>query len=109
MKITTFEDELLKEEDIQIKFNEPSQFFALREQQIFQLRYDNFNNMSQNDLISNTFAQKVYLDWNDNQILANMAYGGSAPKKKYKESNFSGNAWYQEGGEEGSQHFVYNL
>lgn len=64
----------LKEEDIQIKFNEPSQFFALREQQIFQLRYDNFNNMSQNDLISNTFAQKVYLDWSDNEILANMEF-----------------------------------
>ena len=42
-------------------------------------------------------------DYVQNQILANMAYGGSAPKKKYKESNFSGNAWYQEGGEEGSQ------
>ena len=42
-------------------------------------------------------------DYVQNQILANMAYGGNAPKKKYKESNFSGNAWYQEGGEEGSQ------
>ena len=41
-------------------------------------------------------------DYVQNQILANMAYGGSAPKKKYKESNFSGNAWYQEGGEEGA-------
>jgi hypothetical protein len=39
-------------------------------------------------------------DYVQNQILANMARGGTAPKKKYKESNFSGNAWYQEGGEE---------
>lgn len=42
-------------------------------------------------------------DYVQHQILANMAYGGNAPKKKYKESNFSGNAWYQEGGEDGSQ------
>jgi hypothetical protein len=39
-------------------------------------------------------------DYVQNQILANMARGGAAPTKKYKESNFSGNAWYQEGGEE---------
>jgi len=42
-------------------------------------------------------------DYVQHQILANMANGGNAPKKKYKESNFSGNAWYQEGGEDGSQ------
>jgi hypothetical protein len=64
----------LKEEDIDVKFNEPSQFFALREQQIFQLKYDNFNNMSQNDLISNTFAQKIYLGYKDPQILANQEF-----------------------------------
>jgi len=45
---------------------------------------------------------KALPDYVQNQILANMAYGGSTPKKKYKESNFSGNAWYQEGGEEGA-------
>jgi hypothetical protein len=45
---------------------------------------------------------KALPDYVQNQILANMAYGGSAPKKKYKESNFSGNAWYQKGGEEGA-------
>lgn len=41
-------------------------------------------------------------DYVQHQILANMARGGNAPKKKYKQSNFSGNAWYQEGGEEGA-------
>lgn len=64
----------LKEEDIDVKFNEPTQFFALREQQIFQLRYDNYNNMSQNDMVSNTFAQKIYLGWKDHQILANLEF-----------------------------------
>lgn len=62
----------LKEEDVNIKFVEPSQFFALREQQLFQIKYDNFNNMSQNAMVSTTLAQKMYLGWNDREILANL-------------------------------------
>lgn len=62
----------LTEESIDVRVNEPTQFFALREQQIFQIKYENFNNMSQNDMIDNIFAQKVYLGYKDNQILANI-------------------------------------
>lgn len=62
----------LTDESIDIRVNEPTQFFALREQQIFQIKYENFNNMSQNDMIDNIFAQKVYLGYKDNQILANI-------------------------------------
>jgi hypothetical protein len=62
----------LKQEEIHIKFVEPSQFFALREQQLFKLKYDNFNNMSQNDFVSNTLALKMYLGWTDKEILANL-------------------------------------
>lgn len=64
----------LKEEDIDIKFVEPSQFVALQQQQMFQLKFDNFNNMSQNDLISNTFAQKQYLGWSDKEVLGNQDF-----------------------------------
>lgn len=62
----------IREEELHVKFVEPSQFFALREQQIFQLKYDNFNNMSQNDFVSNTLALKKYLGWTDKEILANL-------------------------------------
>lgn len=62
----------LREEEIQIKFVEPSQFFALREQQLFKLKFDNFSNMSQNDFVSNTLALKMYLGWSDKEILANL-------------------------------------
>jgi hypothetical protein len=62
----------LREEDIHIKLVEPSQFFALREQQLFTIKYDNFNNMSQNDMVSTTLAQKMYLGWSDREILANL-------------------------------------
>lgn len=62
----------LKEEEINIKFVEPSQFFALRQQQLFNIKYENFNNMSQNDFVSNTLALKMYLGWSDKEILANL-------------------------------------
>lgn len=62
----------LREEDIIIKFVEPSQFFALREQQLFNIKYENFNNMSQNDFVSNTLALKMYLGWTDKEILTNL-------------------------------------
>jgi hypothetical protein len=62
----------LAEEDIIIKFVEPSQFFALREQQLFNIKYENFNNMSGNDFVSNTLALKMYLGWTDKEILVNL-------------------------------------
>jgi hypothetical protein len=62
----------LREEDIHVKFVEPSQFFALREQQLFNIKYENFNNMSQNDFVSNTLALKMYLGWTDKEILTNL-------------------------------------
>lgn len=62
----------LSEEDLIIKFVEPSQFFALREQQLFNIKYENFNNMSQNDFVSNTLALKMYLGWTDREILINL-------------------------------------
>ena len=62
----------LREEDIIVKFVEPSQFFALREQQLFNIKYENFNNMSQNDFVSNTLALKMYLGWTDKEILMNL-------------------------------------
>lgn len=62
----------IKEEDLSIEFNKPTQFHTLREQQIFQLKFDNFNNMAQNDMISAVFAMKIYLGWSDEEILTNI-------------------------------------
>lgn len=61
----------LKEHDFDIEFNPPSSFHALREQQIFDLKSNNFNNMSTNELISNTFSQKKYLKWDDQEVKQN--------------------------------------
>ena len=64
----------LKEDNIQVTFNPPSSFHALREQQIFEIKSGNFSNMSSNDLISNTFCQKKYLDWTDKDVIANRGF-----------------------------------
>lgn len=64
----------LKEDHIQVKFNPPSSFHALREQQIFEIKSGNFQNMSGNDLVSNTYCQKKYLDWTDQDVVANRGF-----------------------------------
>lgn len=64
----------LKEDHIKVKFNPPSSFHTLREQQIFEVKSGNFNNMSANELISNTYCQKKYLGWSDEDVFSNRAF-----------------------------------
>ena len=69
-----WEEYELKEDYIKVEFNPPNSFHALREQQIFEIKSGNFANMSANELISNTYCQKKYLDWTDNDVVANRAF-----------------------------------
>jgi hypothetical protein len=64
----------LHESYLNLNFNPPSNFFAIRQQQLFELKFKNFNDMSQNDGISNTFAQRHYLDYSDQKISENMEW-----------------------------------
>jgi hypothetical protein len=64
----------LKETDVSIKFNTPTSFGVMREQQVFAIKLENFNNLSQNESISNTFCQRYYLGFNDAQIQENRAW-----------------------------------
>ena len=52
----------LREQALQIKFNEPTSFMAMRNQQLLQMRFDNYNTATQSEAISKSFAQKYYLD-----------------------------------------------
>lgn len=61
----------IKENHFDIKFNPPSSFFALREQQIFDLKSSNFSNMAGAEGISQTYCMKKYLDWSDIEIKRN--------------------------------------
>ena len=73
----------IKETDFDIKFVPPTNFFEMREAQKLEIKYNAFNNMVQNESVSKTYAQKKYLKWNDQEILANRAF-----LKKDKELEF---------------------
>jgi hypothetical protein len=64
----------LKENMFTIKFNEPSNFYTLREQQVLELKSTNYSNISQNPKVSETYAQKKYMEWEDNEIAENRAW-----------------------------------
>ena len=55
-------------------YNVPTNFYELRESQKLELKATNFNNLASNESISNTYAQKRYLGWNDVDIKANREF-----------------------------------
>lgn len=72
LKLRRWWDEYeLRDQDILLKFNEPSSFNTLRNQQIFEMRANNFNSMSENPMISNSFAQKKWLQLSDIDMATN--------------------------------------
>ena len=64
----------LKEPNISVAFNVPTNFYDLRENQKMELKINTYTNLAQNEFISKTYAQKRYLGWSDNQIMANREY-----------------------------------
>jgi hypothetical protein len=64
----------LHESYINLEFNAPSNFFAIRQQQMAELKQKNFSDMSQNEGISNIFAQRHYLGYSDAKISENMEW-----------------------------------
>lgn len=61
----------LSDRKIKLKMNEPTHFHVLRNQQLFELQSANYSAMAQSELVSETYAQKLYLNWDDERILAN--------------------------------------
>jgi len=64
----------LHESFFNLTFTPPSNFFAIRQQQLLELKMKNFSDMAQNDGISNTFAQRHYLGYTDSKIGENMEW-----------------------------------
>jgi hypothetical protein len=52
----------LKDQNIFVKFNEPTSFMAMRNQQLLSMRFENYNTATQSEAISKSYAQKYYLD-----------------------------------------------
>lgn len=61
----------IKEFEIEIEFAAPSNFQVIRDQQIWELMWNNYNNMSQNELVSKTYGQRYFLKMDDAQIAEN--------------------------------------
>lgn len=61
----------LRERSINIEFNVPTSFMAMREQQLLQIKFDNFNTATQNASIAPSYAQKYYLQWSDEMMKEN--------------------------------------
>jgi hypothetical protein len=61
----------LRERAIQMEFNVPTSFMAMREQQLLQIKFDNFNTATQNNSIAPSYAQKYYLQLSDDVMREN--------------------------------------
>lgn len=64
----------LNEQNFDVEFNVPTNFYELRESQKLELKVNNFSNMANNESISPSFAQKKYLGWSDIDIKANREF-----------------------------------
>lgn len=64
----------LNEQNYEIEFNVPTNFYELRENQKLEMKVASFNNIATNEFVSNTFAQKKYLGWADRDVLANREF-----------------------------------
>jgi hypothetical protein len=68
----------LKEHEVIIEFNPPTHFHLLREQQIKELKFNNYSGLASDESISKTFLMKKELEWSDNEILSNRKFAKRA-------------------------------
>ncbi len=61
----------LKEQALKVRFNVPTSFMAMRNQQLLQMRFENYNSATQSEAISKSYAQKYYLDLTADQMREN--------------------------------------
>lgn len=69
-----WEEFKIKEQNFEIVFNVPTNFYELRENQKLELKVNNYNQLAANEYVSPTYAQKKYLGWNDIDIKANREF-----------------------------------
>jgi len=66
-----WDDYKLKEYYFDAAFNPPTSFYAVRDQQLFDLKFNNYSSLAQSEQISTTYMQKKHLDWSDKEIKQN--------------------------------------
>ena len=88
----------LNEQNIEIEFNPPTNFYELRENQRLELKAGNYNNLAGNEFVSATYAQKKYLGWKDRDILANREFLRKDAELQWEMSQIqaAGPAWKEQ-------------
>ena len=88
----------LNEQNIEIDFNPPTNFYELRENQRLELKSGNYNNLAGNEFVSATYAQKKYLGWKDRDILANREFLRKDAELQWEMSQIqaAGPAWKEQ-------------
>ena len=61
----------IKEQSLKIRFNEPTSFMAMRNQQLLKMKFENYNTATQSEAISKSYAQKYYLDMTSDEMQEN--------------------------------------
>tara|TARA_R110000824_G_scaffold59774_3_gene160250 strand:+ start:133 stop:1941 length:1809 start_codon:yes stop_codon:yes gene_type:complete len=69
-----FEKFELNDQNIEIDFNPPTNFYELRENQRLEMKAGNYGTLASDEFVSPTYAQKKYLGWKDRDILANREF-----------------------------------
>lgn len=64
----------LTQNNIDVEFNVPTNFYEMRESQRLELKQKTYANFANDEFISATYAQKKYLGWKDRDILANREF-----------------------------------
>jgi hypothetical protein len=64
----------LEETHMSVAFNVPTNFYELRDNQRLELKATSYNNLATNEFVSDTYAQKKYLGWKDQDVLANREF-----------------------------------
>lgn len=61
----------IKEQSLKIRFNEPTSFMTMRNQQLLKMKFENYNTATQSEAISKSYAQKYYLDMSADEMKEN--------------------------------------
>jgi hypothetical protein len=64
----------LKQRAIQLEFNIPTTFMAMRDQQLLDMKFDNFLKITGNNSIATSYAQKYFLGMTDDLMKENRAW-----------------------------------
>jgi len=64
----------IKQRSVQLEFNIPTSFMAMRDQQLLDLKFDNFLKITGNSSVSTSYAQKYFLGMTDDLMKENRAW-----------------------------------